>query len=81
MPETAWCGVWTVKAGWLFPAGTGTRWKTFGQPLPPRQKLSAHQRSLDFSDCMALELARAEGHLPFAIFDKATAKLRDAVIP
>jgi predicted nucleic-acid-binding protein len=35
----------------------------------------------DFSDCMALELARAEGHLPFATFDKATAKLQDAVIP
>jgi predicted nucleic-acid-binding protein len=35
----------------------------------------------DFSDCLALELARAEGHLPFATFDKATAKLRDAVIP
>jgi predicted nucleic-acid-binding protein len=35
----------------------------------------------DFSDCLALELARAEGHLPFATFDKATAKLGDAVIP
>lgn len=35
----------------------------------------------DFSDCLALELARTEGHLPFATFDKATAKLRDAVIP
>ncbi|HWZ42541.1 MAG TPA: type II toxin-antitoxin system VapC family toxin [Candidatus Saccharimonadales bacterium] len=35
----------------------------------------------DFSDCLALELARAEGHLPFATFDKATAKLRDVVVP
>jgi predicted nucleic-acid-binding protein len=35
----------------------------------------------DFSDCLALELARTEGHLPFATFDKAAAKLRDAVIP
>jgi predicted nucleic-acid-binding protein len=35
----------------------------------------------DFSDCLALELARAEGHLPFATFDKATAKLPDAVSP
>ena len=35
----------------------------------------------DFSDCLALELARTEGHLPFATFDKATAKLPDAVIP
>jgi predicted nucleic-acid-binding protein len=35
----------------------------------------------DFSDCLALELARSEGHLPFATFDKAAARLRDAVIP
>lgn len=35
----------------------------------------------DFSDCLALELARAEGHLPFATFDRATAKLADAVMP
>lgn len=35
----------------------------------------------DFSDCLALAHARAEGHLPFATFDKATARLPDAVIP
>ncbi|HEV3037683.1 MAG TPA: type II toxin-antitoxin system VapC family toxin [Candidatus Angelobacter sp.] len=35
----------------------------------------------DFSDCLALELARTEGHLPFGTFDKAAAKLRDAIIP
>jgi predicted nucleic-acid-binding protein len=35
----------------------------------------------DFPDCLALELARAEGHLPFATFDKATARLPDALIP
>jgi len=35
----------------------------------------------DFSDCLALELASAEGYLPFATFDKATAKLHSAVIP
>lgn len=35
----------------------------------------------DFSDCLALELARAEGHLPFASFDKSTAKLPGAVSP
>jgi predicted nucleic-acid-binding protein len=35
----------------------------------------------DFSDCLALEVARSEGHLPFATFDKAAARLRDAVIP
>ncbi len=35
----------------------------------------------DFSDCLALELARAEGHLPFATFDKGTAKLPGAISP
>ena len=35
----------------------------------------------DFPDCLALELARAEGHLPFATFDKATARLPGAVFP
>jgi predicted nucleic-acid-binding protein len=35
----------------------------------------------DFADCLALELARSEGYLPFASFDKATAKLPDAVAP
>jgi predicted nucleic-acid-binding protein len=35
----------------------------------------------DFSDCLALELARAEGHLFFATFDKTTAKLPGAVSP
>lgn len=32
----------------------------------------------DFSDCLALEIARAHGHLPLATFDKAFAKLPDA---
>lgn len=31
----------------------------------------------DFSDCLALEIARAHGHLPLATFDKAFAKLPD----
>lgn len=35
----------------------------------------------DFPDCLALSHARAEGHVPFATFDKATARLPDAVIP
>ena len=34
----------------------------------------------DVSDCVALELARAEGHLPFATFDKATSRLPDAIL-
>src|SRR6266852_4989458 len=47
-----------------------------------RAAVSAYSSSkADFSDCLALELARAEGHLPFATFDKATARLRDTVIP
>jgi predicted nucleic-acid-binding protein len=35
----------------------------------------------DFADCLALELARAEGYLPFATFDKSTAKLPGAITP
>lgn len=35
----------------------------------------------DFSDCLALELAGAEGHLPFATFDKAMSRLPGAVTP
>lgn len=35
----------------------------------------------DFPDCLALELARAEGHLPFATFDKVTARLPGALLP
>ena len=30
-------GAWTFKAGCLFPADVRTLWKTFGQPLPPRE--------------------------------------------
>jgi predicted nucleic-acid-binding protein len=35
----------------------------------------------DFPDCLALELARAEGHLPFGTFDKVTARLPGALLP
>ena len=35
----------------------------------------------DFSDCLALELARADGHLPFASFDRAVANLNGATLP
>lgn len=35
----------------------------------------------DFSDCLALELARAEGHMPFATFDRAVSRLPGAVTP
>lgn len=34
--------------------------------------------SLDFSDCLALEIARKAGHTPLATFDKALARLTGA---
>jgi predicted nucleic acid-binding protein len=35
-------------------------------------------RTLGFSDCMMLEVARKAGHLPLGTFDKALAKLDGA---
>jgi predicted nucleic-acid-binding protein len=35
----------------------------------------------DFSDCLVLETARANGHLPLATFDKQLAKLPDTFLP
>ncbi|MDP2875180.1 MAG: PIN domain-containing protein, partial [Holophaga sp.] len=35
----------------------------------------------DFSDCLVLETARANGHLPLATFDKNLSKLSDTVMP
>ena len=35
----------------------------------------------DFPDCLALELARSEGHLPFGTFDKVAARLPGASLP
>jgi len=35
----------------------------------------------DFSDCLVLETARANGHLPLATFDKNLSKLPDTVLP
>ena len=35
----------------------------------------------DFADCLALELARVDGHLPFLTFDKRAAKLPGALMP
>ena len=34
-------------------------------------------RSVDFSDCLVLEIARRAGHLPIATFDRNFAKLDD----
>jgi len=39
------------------------------------------QNPADFADCLALELARANGHLPFATFDARAARLPGAVKP
>lgn len=43
----------------------------------------AHYRAskADFSDCLALEIARSNGHLPLATFDKNLAKLPDTFQP
>ena len=43
----------------------------------------AHYRAskADFSDCLALEIARTNGHLPLATFDKNLSKLPDTFLP
>ncbi len=43
----------------------------------------AHYRSskADFSDCLVLSIAQAQGHLPLATFDKNLAKLPGTVLP
>jgi predicted nucleic-acid-binding protein len=61
---------------------TNSRDFAFQAVDPVRRAAYAYASSkIDFSDCLALELARAEGRLPFATFDKATAKLSDAISP
>ena len=61
---------------------TNSRDFAFQSVEPVRKAIHLYASSkADFSDCLALEQARAEGHLPFATFDKATAKLPDAVTP
>lgn len=61
---------------------TSSRDFAFQSLEPVRAAIHLYASSkADFSDCLALELARAEGRLPFATFDKATAKLPDAVSP
>jgi predicted nucleic-acid-binding protein len=83
--------VWVLKTvyGWskaqiLAMLHTATNSQEFAfqavEPVRRAADLYASGKA-DFSDCLALELARAEGHLPFATFDKATAKLPDAVSP
>lgn len=85
--ETVW--VLTAVYGWKKPQllallDTATASKDFGfQSVDAvRSALGLFRaRRADFADCLALELARAEGHLPFATFDKATAKLTGTVVP
>ncbi len=85
--ETVW--VLTAVYGWpkaqilaMLETASNSRDFAFQSVETVRAAIAVYASSkADFSDCLALELARAEGHLPFATFDKATAKLRDAVIP
>lgn len=85
--ETVW--VLTAVYGWskaqtlaMLETASNSRDFAFQSVETVRAAIAAYvSGKADFSDCLALELARAEGHLPFATFDKATAKLRDALIP
>jgi predicted nucleic-acid-binding protein len=85
--ETVW--VLTAVYGWskaqilaMLETASNSRDFAFQSVQTVRAAISVYSSGkADFSDCLALELARAEGHLPFATFDKATAKLRDAVTP
>jgi len=85
--ETVW--VLTAVYGWsksqilaMLETASNSRDFAFQSVETVRAAIAAYvSGKADFSDCLALELARAEGHLPFATFDKATAKLRDAVTP
>jgi|SRR5205807_9515088 len=87
LAETVW--VLTTTYSWSKPeilamlnTATASRDFAFQSVQTVRSALHLYASSkADFSDCLALELARAEGHLPFATFDKAVAKLRDAVVP
>jgi predicted nucleic-acid-binding protein len=66
----------------MLQTATNSRDFAFQTVEPVRRAIHLYASSkADFADCLALELARAEGHLPFATFDKTTAKLPDAVSP
>jgi predicted nucleic-acid-binding protein len=85
--ETVW--VLTAVYGWskaqtlaMLETASNSRDFAFQSVETVRAAIAAFASGkADFSDCLALELARTEGHLPFATFDKATARLRDAVTP
>jgi predicted nucleic-acid-binding protein len=84
--ETVW--VLTAVYGWQKPQllamlDTATTSKDFSfQAADAVSAALSSYRSgkADFADCLAVELARAEGHLPFATFDKATGALPGAQI-
>jgi predicted nucleic-acid-binding protein len=81
--------VWVLGSvyGWKKPQllamlDTATTSRAFGfQAVDAvRAAVSAYRGTkADFPDCLALELARAEGHLPFCTFDKATGLLPGAL--
>jgi len=85
--ETVW--VLTAVYGWskaqilaMLETTSNSRDFTLQSVETVRAAIAAYASGkADFSDCLALELARSEDHLPFATFDKAAARLRDAVIP
>lgn len=55
---------------------------TVQDPLVVKAAIAGFAESTaDFADCLALELARAHGQLPFATFDTQAAKLPGAVTP
>ena len=81
MPDRS---VWPIKAQILAMLETASNSRDFAfQAVETVRAAIAIYASgkADFSDSLALEVARFEGHLPFATFDKAAARLRDAVIP
>lgn len=85
--ETVW--VLTAVYGWKKPqlvamleTATASRDLSVQAVDAVRAALDQYRESrADFPDCLALELARAEGHLPFATFDRAAARLPGAVMP
>ena len=55
---------------------------TVQEPLAVTSAIASYgECTADFTDCLALELARANDQLPFATFDTQAAKLPGAVKP
>lgn len=83
--------VWVLTAVYRWPrarilamlrTATNSRDFVFESIEPVRTAVHLYASSkADFPDCLALELARAEGRLPFATLGKITVKLPGAVSP